>query len=278
MVDGVAVRQWGDPSEPAILLWPGLGSAGAYFSAVAGLLPGRAVAVDPPGFGLSPPVEPCSFERLVEVASRLIETCGCRAIVGHSLGADVALGVANAPPTGLRAVVLVDGGYLDAATRAELGLPAHADRTELATWWEANAPRFPDWETAIRELATLFAADVSPAVEAAVRDSFTSIEGEIRGMAPPERVADLLLAILHQDVLARARSVAVATLLVACGQPAERADVKRRAWQAFADASPLVELHVADAWGHNPLLQDPGGSAQLIGDWLRARWSEGVPA
>jgi pimeloyl-ACP methyl ester carboxylesterase len=271
LVDGVAVREWGAPGDPGVLLWPGLGSTGAYFSAVGTLLPGRAVAVDPPGFGGSPAPEAYRYEALVELAAGLADDCGCRAIVGHSLGADIALGVACRPPAGLRAAVLVDGGYLDAGARAQLGLPTGAGHDELSAWWRENGPRFPDWETAMLELAVLFDTEVTPALEVAVRDSFASVEGEIRGSAPAERVADLLLAVVHQDVADRARRLAVPTLLVACGRPPEGRAVKEPAWRAFAAASPMVDLHVADDWGHNPLLQDPAGSARLIAEWLRGR-------
>ena len=67
---GVMLREWGEPELPGVLLWPGLGSTGAYFAGIAGALPGRAVAADPPGFGSSAPLEPSTFERLVDVARR----------------------------------------------------------------------------------------------------------------------------------------------------------------------------------------------------------------
>ena len=114
----------------------------------------------------------------------------------------------------------------------------------------------------------MFGGDPTPAIDALVREEFTEVDGEIREIAPPDRTADLLLAIVHQDVAARARSVAIPTLLIACGHPPERRAAKQRAWQAFADASPLIELHVENEWGHNPLLQDPEASASLITDWL----------
>jgi len=53
LVAGLAVREWGDPDDPAVLLWPGPGATGAYFAEVSAGLPGQAVAVDPPGFGRS---------------------------------------------------------------------------------------------------------------------------------------------------------------------------------------------------------------------------------
>ena len=107
-------------------------------------------------------------------------------------------------------------------------------------------------------------------VEEIVHDSFVSVDGEIRESVEPERVADLLLAVVHQDVAARARAVDVPTLLIACGQPAEQRWVKEPAWRAFAEASPLIEVHVADDWSHNPLLQSPESSTSVIADWLDA--------
>jgi len=246
-----------------------LSSTGAYFSAIAGLLPGRAVAVDPPGWGRSPPLEDYTYERLVDLAGDLVGSCRCSAVIGHSLGGEIAAGVAGAPPPGLRAVVLVDGGYLDAATRAELGLPVTASRGELIAWWDKNTPRFPDWETAVQGLAALFGAEVTPSVEEAVRASFAEVDGQIRESATPDQVADLLLAVVHQDVAARAQAVAVPTLLIACGQPAAHRAIKERAWREVADASPLIELHVAEEWDHNPFLQSPEASALLISEWLQ---------
>jgi len=188
LVGGLAVREWGDPAEPGILLWPGLGSMGTYFGSVVGALPGRGVAVDPPG----------------------------------------------------------------------------------CAWLEANALRFPDWGTAIRELALMVGSDATPALDAYVRDVFSEVDGEIRERARPDRMADLLLAVLDRDALARAQRVPVPTLPIACGQPPERRATREKAWQRFAQASALIELHVADGWGHNPILQDPEGSSSVIADWLQA--------
>lgn len=267
-VDGLAVTEWGDPAAPGVLLWPGLGSTGAYFVSVAEGLPGRAVAVDPPGFGDSPALASYSYERLVEMARAVCDECGCRAVVGHSLGAFVAAGIAGEPPPGLRAAVLIDGGFLDAAGMAQLGMPTMGGRQELTEWLEANTPRFPDWETATRELAAMIGAEVTPAVEDYVRDVFGEVNGEICGRARSDVSADLLLATLRQDVVARARRIRVPTLLIACGQPAERRAMREEAWQRFAQASPSIELHVADAWGHNPILQDREAATSLIAGWL----------
>lgn len=268
VVEGIALREWGDASQPGVLLWPGLGSSSAYFSGLVGLLPGRLVAVDPPGWGASRPPEVYSYEGLVALAGRLVRACSCAVILGHSLGADLSAGVAADPPPGLRAAVLVDGGYMDAGTRAAHGVPATAPRAEVVEWVAANAMRFRDWETAFREVAALVGSAVTPAIEAVVRAGCVEVNGEIADAAPPELVADLLLAVAGEDVIARAERLAVPTLLLASGLPAATRPSRQRAWEAFARAAPQAEVHVADDWGHNPLLQDPAASAVLISDWL----------
>ena len=60
--DDVAVREWGDPGETGILMWPGLGATGGYFAGVAEAMPGRVVSVDPPGFGDSAPLDSYSYD------------------------------------------------------------------------------------------------------------------------------------------------------------------------------------------------------------------------
>ena len=57
------------------------------------MLPGRAATADPPGFGRSPRLNPNNFAALVNVARTVVKDRARRAMVGHSLGAHVALGV-----------------------------------------------------------------------------------------------------------------------------------------------------------------------------------------
>jgi pimeloyl-ACP methyl ester carboxylesterase len=269
LIGGLAVREWGDSAGPSILLWPGLGSTSAYFAAVAGSLPGRVIAVDPPGFGRSPALDRYTFEGLVELAAAVAEACECWAIVGHSLGANLVVGVAADPPPGLRGAVLLDGGFTDAPGLAELEMPVRAGRDALIAWMQTNAMRFADWESAVAELGRMIGSGPGEAVETYVRDVFVEVDGEIREAAPPDRLADLVLVVMDQDVVARATQIRVPTLLIASGQPAERRAYRERAWRRFAEASPLIELQVVDAWTHNAILQDPTASTRLIASWLQ---------
>ena len=269
MDQGLAVREWGDPADPAILLWPGLGSTGAYFDGIAAALPGRPLTVDPPGSGRSAPLDRYTSDALIERAADVAEAYSCRAVVGHSLGAYVAVGLAADPPAGLRAAVLLDGGFMDAAAMAELGMPVTSGREHLIAWMRAHRLRFPDWETATRELAGIIGGEPTEMVEAYVRDVFAEVDGEICERISPEEAADQVLAVVEHDVLSRARRVQVPTLLIASGQPAELRVIRERAWRRFIEASPLIELHVEDAWGHNAILQAPEVSTRLIADWFQ---------
>ncbi len=203
------------------------------------------------------------------MAFAVLDECGCRAMVGHSLGAYVAASVAADPPAGLQAAVLIDGGFMEAEEMAQLGMPITAGRAELIQWLADNTLRFPDWESATRELAAMINSQETEDFEAYVHERFVEVGDEIRDPATPVQDADLLLATFDHEIRSVADKVAVPTLLIACGQPAERRDPKQRAWQAFAAGSPLIELHVAEDWGHNPIFQAPKEFSELIAGWLR---------
>ncbi len=267
---GVMLREWGDSELPGVLLWPGLGSTGAYFAGIAGALPGRAVAADPPGFGGSAPLEPCTFGRLVDVARATVSERRCTTMVGHSLGAYVALGVGCEPPDGLRAIVLIDGGFMTAPDFVAIGMPVLSGRTELVAWMQPNALRFPDWATATRELARTETAEITPSFEVYVHEVMVDKDGEVCAARSSEQLAEPLLAVLNADVLALGSALKVPAFLIACGQPVGSRPVREKAWQDFVAASPLVELHVENEWSHNPVLQDPEAVAALIGPWLQA--------
>jgi pimeloyl-ACP methyl ester carboxylesterase len=169
---GLSIREWGEPDAPGILLWPGLGANAAYFAAIAESLPGRAVAVDPPGVGNSTPIDRNRRDRYAELARAAIDASGCRAMVGHSLGGYVALDVAVQPPLPLRAVVLIDGGFLKMQELGQLGMPIEEGRAALTEWLEANDPRFPDWESAVSALSRMLGAEPNSTITAYVHEVF----------------------------------------------------------------------------------------------------------
>jgi pimeloyl-ACP methyl ester carboxylesterase len=210
----------------------GWGSPGPTLQAARRFFPVARSAWTRRVWGRSPALSSYSYEHLVGLAVEAIRACDCWAMVGHSLGGDIALGVADDPPPGLLAVVLVDGGYLEPADRVELGAPDAGDREAMVASMREAEARFPDWETARGEIAKFVGTEeLTPETEASFRESLTEIDGELREAAPPERAADLLMSITSAaiDVRARAAAVRVPTLLIAAGQPPESREIKQRA-------------------------------------------------
>ena len=72
----------------------------------------RAVAWDMPGYGHSAPIEPYTFKGLAESCLALIDAlqCGPVTLVGHGMGAMVALEAAVRKPAAVRRMVLCAGG------------------------------------------------------------------------------------------------------------------------------------------------------------------------
>ena len=80
----------------------------------------RAVAWDMPGYGHSAPIDPYAFKGLAERCLALVEAlqCGPVTLVGHGMGAMLALEVAVRQPAQVGRLVLCAGGpALDAQAR-----------------------------------------------------------------------------------------------------------------------------------------------------------------
>jgi pimeloyl-ACP methyl ester carboxylesterase/GNAT superfamily N-acetyltransferase len=97
--DGWIVREWGPPDAAhAVLLLPGALGTAAFFddliAAAADSASIRFVATTLPGFGGTPPPDEPTVERYAEMAARLARDLRCTVVVGHSLGANVALEMA----------------------------------------------------------------------------------------------------------------------------------------------------------------------------------------
>ncbi len=93
----------------------------------------RAVAWDMPGYGYSAPIEPYTFKSLAESCLTLIDALqgGPVTLVGHGMGAMVALEVAVRKPSAVGRLVLCAGGpALDAQATEDwvVAPPAGAGR------------------------------------------------------------------------------------------------------------------------------------------------------
>lgn len=145
-VDGtqLAYRTWGSHGSPVILLGGFIEPAWVWHEVGPRLArTHRVYAVDLPPFGYSQRRGPFTLARWADLVSGFEQRLGIRRplLVGHSLGAAVAVSVATRNPKGAAGVVLLDGDALPggggAAWLSHLLLPPwYTSLYRIATDWD----------------------------------------------------------------------------------------------------------------------------------------------
>jgi pimeloyl-ACP methyl ester carboxylesterase len=142
-VDGVAVREWGEPAAPTAVFWHGLGpfASGAYGRELAPALVARGwrlLAPDAPGCGRSAARDPAAYG-LDEIADLLLAPVdGPVAVIGHSWGGSLAVAAAARRPELVTALVLLDPAIVTPVT-----VPASLTRA----WRSGSSRRGPTLST-----------------------------------------------------------------------------------------------------------------------------------
>lgn len=131
----------------------------------------QAIAMDTPGFGASTPLATPSIEAWAATALHLLDALALpgAAVVGHHTGGAIALELAAAAPTRVRALVLSSCPYVDAPRRAA---HAHArvidqvdhrpDGTHLTELWSRRHPFYPADATDLLDRLTADALRAGP--------------------------------------------------------------------------------------------------------------------
>lgn len=211
----------------------------------------RAVAWDMPGYGRSAPIDPYSFKGLAGSCMALIDAlqCGTVTLVGHGLGAMLALEVAVRHPARVRRLVLCAGGPpLDAQAVRDWVAPreqALEEGLDMEALAQRLVPRFIG-SGALPEgvrLATHAMAQVYPG---AYRRALEALPRFDRHAAA--------LAHLHMPVLL------VSGAADRCTPP----DALQALAQVLPDARHVRLPHV----GHWPQLEDPDGFDGALLDFL----------
>ena len=118
------VRAWGEDTGRAVLYWHGVGLTSPGAASLAEAAPQlvrdhrlRVVALDAPGFGGSPALEPARYHphALADLVPALLDALELDrvAFMGYSWGGDVGCHVAARHGDRLTALVLLDAGYWD---------------------------------------------------------------------------------------------------------------------------------------------------------------------
>lgn len=215
----------------------------------------RAVAWDMPGYGYSAPIEPYTFKGLAESCMALVDAlqCGPVALVGHGLGAMVALEVAVRRPALVRQLVLCAGGpALDAQAAEDWVAPRLKMLEQAGGGMEMLAqtlvPRFIG-TGALPEGVRLASHALSQVYAGAYRRALEALPTFSRGAGE--------IAQLH-----------VPALLVSGGQDrCTLPDALEALAHVLPDAEHLSLPHV----GHWPQLEDPEGFDGALLDFLARR-------
>ena len=144
------VRAWGEPDARPVLYWHGvfiaprgsmtINEAGPWL-AEHGL---RVLALDAPGFGKSPALEPAAYhpQALAAIVPQLLDAVGVERapFVGFSWGGDIGCHVAARHPERVSGLAILDAGYSD--------VEGDESRDELVHRFEADqaAFAFESWD------------------------------------------------------------------------------------------------------------------------------------
>ncbi|MEO7854559.1 MAG: alpha/beta hydrolase [Rubrivivax sp.] len=234
---------------PTLLLLHGIGSsATAWSRQMEGLgIDFTCLAPDLPGYGDSPDPDAPGLDAIAKDVADVLDGQPAH-VLGVSFGALTALALARQRPELVSSLVLSD---------ATLG----------RAWMSAEERR--RWllhrETLAHELAT---RSIERAAEIAGRSAGPKVIEEIAGhmrRARPSGYINVALAIVDTDARPWLDRIAQPTLLV-CGEDDRVTGMGVS--EALRDALPHARLIVIPGAGHAPHIEQPGGFAQAVRDFL----------
>lgn len=273
----LAYRRGGE--GPPLLLIHGWGASSRYWLGAYAALAGAhdVIALDLPGCGASPPPRgPATLALAAAAVRAAIEALGLGrvAVGGHSLGASVALLLADSSPERVERLALVSLGLPRSAAEAALLAGLHAQLRAGAALWSPWLALWSPWLAAARPWAqALWATPPLPDLLAtrAVHD-IAGLPREALALAAADLVAmdaraalELASSAGDPALLAAARRVAAPALVIA-GRDDQLFPPSSSA--ALAEAMPRAELVLLDRCGHIPMAERPAQFYAALGAFL----------
>jgi pimeloyl-ACP methyl ester carboxylesterase len=261
----LAYRHWGGEGPPVVLLH-GLASNSRIWDWTAPLLADASavVALDQRGHGLSDRPGYYGFDAVTQDLLSAIHALGLDrpVIAGHSWGGSVALAFATEHPDNPRAIVMVDGGFMELSSHTTWDqaekqmLPPEIDGAPVDRFVEAIR-RWPDvgdfWTD---ELGEMILSNLE------VRD------GKIYRRLPIPDHMQIARAIYDFPTGERLSSLKVPALAISCERESagssDWAEFRRRGIERLQQAAPGVEIVVMQDTIHDVPLQRPAELAALI--------------
>jgi pimeloyl-ACP methyl ester carboxylesterase len=235
----VLVRRWEGGGGPPVLYWHGGGGSSEELPHIAPALEAAGYSVyapDAPGYGDSPALRAAAYHAtaIAEIAAGLIEALAIAPVIwiGSSWGASIGIHAAVSAPGRVKALALLDGGYLDPSDD-----PDYDPRRGLAARIEELRARVEAGE----------AWDAPPEVVAAVMQGSDE--------APPSP--------LHPALEAQG----IPVLLVRATEPPEAEEIRAPAAARFRHALPKAEVVCVPA-GHGVLTDAGPDVRRIVLAWL----------
>jgi pimeloyl-ACP methyl ester carboxylesterase len=234
------VRRWGDEGRAAVVYWHGGGGGSDEWPRIAPALAAAGYSVyapEAPGYGDSPRLEPEQYlaSKIAELGVALIDELALSPViwVGFSWGANIGVHVAARHSDRLKALVLLDGGYLDPSDDPEDD--PSLDFAGRMKRWRAELEATNDESDAPREIvaASMAGSNTEPALP------------------------------LLPGVEAGGRPV----LLVAGTASSEYQEIRARALARFRGVLPSAEVVPVEA-GHGVLQEAGDDVRRIVLDWL----------
>lgn len=235
------------------------------------------IAVDLPGFGMSPPPRPpARLHTLTAVVLDLIDALKLDriAIGGHSLGAAVAMLVAAERPDSIERVVLTSFGLPRSEAEAHVMACLHVQMVLSSMWWSPWLDLWAPWQAMVRPLTqVVWTLPPFPLIAASYvvynpsEIPYSILAVGMADLAAMNVRAGFEAATTAGDplVIRASRAVPVPTLVI--GGREDRLFPPDSA-RALAGALPRSGLVLFDRCGHVPMAEVPGPFYGTLGAFL----------
>ncbi len=263
------IYQWGQTQQTTLVFFHGLGSTGLAFGELAHYLSAyHIVSFDLPGHGYAPPLTEATAylpsNVIVMLEKILTKQLGNKEfyLIGHSLGADLAIHYAAAFPAHIKGLVLLDGGYLSSQ---DLGMTIETELQNIADF--CNDVRFPSWDAFLQsekeELSRW-----SPQLEAASRAQVRELDDEIRLAISPFTGQSLIKGLDAEPVSSMLSGLNCPILLLSATTPADLTHVRNKSIEVFQTKVKNVHVDPIPNAGHDIFRDAPEQVAEKIRAWL----------
>ncbi len=264
------IRGWGEPDARPVLYWHGVNIRARGSMAVneaAPLLAGhglRILALDAPGFGSSPALEPSAYHpyALADLVPQLLDALGIGRVplVGFSWGGDIGSHVGARHADRLTALVILDAGYSDPPFDPLRPFEERVAENEAA-FEEYSALSWDAVFAEARERHRRWSAQVEASVRAGRREQ----AGRIVPAGDPRVVAAVEHGIAQAPPSTTRGALAASGLpvLVVASDDAGEDDLAR-----LASEVPQAEIHQPGGLGHDVLVDGYPDVVHFVGAWL----------